>query len=81
MSATSTAFNLDYYAASIRFYYDGHADWMNNQPGRVGTYGGGDLWGSVGAWFSGNWHDKSSEDYIAKVKTALAERTWTQPGF
>ncbi len=81
MSATSTAFNLDYYAASIRYYYDGHSDWMNNQPGRVGTYAGGDLWGSIGAWFSGNWHDEGSEDYIAKVKNALADRTWAQPGF
>ncbi len=48
MSATSTAFSLDYYAASIRYYYDGHSDWMNNQPGRVGTYASGDL-GAVSA--------------------------------
>ncbi|MGZ4201063.1 MAG: hypothetical protein ACXVRH_03275 [Thermoleophilaceae bacterium] len=42
----STAFSLDYYAATIRYYYDGLCNWCG--PG----YRRGQAWNSVGAWFS-----------------------------
>jgi hypothetical protein len=71
----STAFNADYYGAIIRAYYDGRQTWLNTVP-RGRDYAAGDLWGSVGAWFSGRWHDAAAEGYIAKVKRALAQRTW-----
>jgi hypothetical protein len=75
-----TAFNADYYGAIIRAYYDGRQDWLNTIPGGK-HYAAGDLWGSIGAWFSGRWHDDRAEGYIARVKRALADRTWRSKGF
>jgi hypothetical protein len=34
------------------------------------------LWGCVGSWFSGGWYDSGAVNYIHKVHTALAQRTW-----
>lgn len=76
----STAFNADYYGGIIRAYYDGKMTWLNREPhGR--KYAGGDLWGSVGAWFSGRWWTAPAAGYISTVQQRLAERTWAQPGF
>jgi autotransporter family porin len=76
----STAFNADYYGGILRAYYDGKMTWLNKEPhGR--KYSGGDLWGSVGAWFSGRWWTAPAANYIAAVQQRLAERTWAQPGF
>ena len=68
LNEQSTAFNLDYYASRIRWCYDGRINWW--------SYPAGDLWGCVGWWFSGGWHDAGAEDYIAKVKGHLAGRAW-----
>jgi hypothetical protein len=35
----------------------------------------------MGRWFSGRWHTKAAEDYVAKVKGYLADRVWEQPAF
>jgi hypothetical protein len=76
----STAFNADYYAAIIRSYYDGKQGWLNDvERGR--DYRAGDLWGSIGAWFSGRWHTPAAEQYIRRVKRVLAKRTWRTAGF
>jgi hypothetical protein len=76
----STAFAADYYGGIIRAYYDGKMTWLNREPhGR--KYAGGDLWGSVGAWFSGRWWTAPAAGYISQVQQRLAERTWAQPGF
>jgi hypothetical protein len=72
----STAFNLDYYAASLRYYYDGHCSWCTR------GYHAGQAWGSVGAWFSPNpWDNAGALQYIGKVKAALSQHVWAQPGF
>ena len=81
LSQKSTAFNLDFYGAVLRHYYEGCTSWMNSQPGHVGTYAAGDIWGSIGAWYSGNWHDSGAESYISQVKTELGARRWEKPGF
>jgi hypothetical protein len=81
LSALSTAFNADYYAMWIRYYYDGCAAWMNSQPDRTRDYAAGDIWGSVGAWFAGDWWPKWAQSYIKDVQGHLAKRTWAQPGF
>lgn len=60
--------------------YDRRQTWLNTIPGGK-HYAAGDLWGPLGAWFSGRWHDAAAEGYIAKVRRALAERTWRRPGF
>ena len=72
----STAYNADYYGALIRFYFDGRASWLADRG-----YTAGDLWGSIGAHYSGGWYDSGANEYIAKVKDHLAKRTWAQAGF
>jgi hypothetical protein len=67
----STAFNLDVYAATLRYYYDGRCRWCG--PG----YRRGEPWQSVGAWFSPQpWDDPAARTYVARVRTALEARTW-----
>ncbi len=75
-----SAFNADYYGGIIRAYYDGQMGWLNTVE-RGQDYAAGDIWGSVGAWFSGRWHTPPSEEYIAIVQQRLAERTWEQSFF
>jgi len=81
----STAFNADYYGGIVRAYFDGQQDWLNNPdvaPDNGSRYKPGDLWGSVGAWYSGRWHTAANEGYVADVKYNLKERTWaTHPYF
>ena len=81
LAAGDTAFNADYYGAIIRAYYDGRQTWLSTVTGNGAPYRAGDLWGSVGAWFSGRWHDPGAQRYVAKVKKYLRERVWRQPGF
>ena len=42
---------------------------------------GGDLWGSVGAWFSGRWWNASARGCIREVKRRLKSRTWRSRAF
>jgi len=81
IAASDTAFNADYYGAVIRAYYDGREGWLNTVSGNGARYRAGDLWGSIGAWFSGRWHNSAAERYVAKVKQYLCERVWSEPGF
>ena len=60
LSSLSTAFNADYSAALLRYYYDGSAAWLNDRP-RRGSYVAGDLAGSLGAYFSGSWHTPEAD--------------------
>ena len=80
LSAESTAFNVDFYAAMIRQYYDGCATWLDDVP-HGQPYQAGDIWGSVGAWFQGEWHTPDAERYIARVQDYLARRVWEQRSF
>ena len=69
--AQDAAFNADYYGGILRSYYDGKQTWLNTvERGR--QYKAGDVWGSVGAWFSGRWY-VNVDDYLSKVRTALRE--------
>jgi hypothetical protein len=79
-SQLSTAFNLDVYGATIRAYYDGCATWLETVPtGRA--YVSGDLWGSIGAWYAGRWHNDQAEAYIARVAQDRTDRVWLSPSF
>jgi hypothetical protein len=72
----STAFNLDYLGATVRFYYDGDCRWCK------GSYHAGDKWGSLSAWNTSKpWYNQKQRAYIASVKAALKRHDWTQPGF
>jgi hypothetical protein len=76
------ALNADYYGGILRAYYDGRQDWLHTVAGENGKrYRRGDLWGSVGAWFSGRWWDPRARGYIRKVKRQLKRRTWRTRNF
>jgi hypothetical protein len=78
----STAFNADAFGAKMRWYYNGKATWLNDACCRTGTtYRAGDLWGSIGAHYSGRWYDAGARRYIVKVKDDLARRVWAQSSF
>jgi hypothetical protein len=76
----STAFNVDYWGAIIRSYYDGRATWLNTVE-RGERYRAGDLWGSVGVWVSGRWRTGPSLEYIRAVRRHRRGRTWRQEYF
>jgi hypothetical protein len=75
------AINADYWASIVRSYYDGEQTWLNTVSGNGAPYRAGDLWGSIGAWFSGRWHDPGAETYVTKVKDYLQRRVWRTPDF
>lgn len=80
LSRDYSAFNVDYYGGILRSYYAGDQPWLNTVP-RGRAYRKGDLWGSVGVWFTGRWH-LGDEDYVRQVKRHMRERTWrTNPDF
>jgi hypothetical protein len=70
----STAFAADYLAGHLRGCYNGWIHWL-------GGGASGDMWGCVGAWYSGSWHDTAGDGYISRVQTELANFTWLQPGW
>jgi hypothetical protein len=72
---TSSAFNMDVALAGRRNCLEGNDTWLG------GSYAKGDVWGCVGLWFSGRWHDPPAEQYIAAVKDYLNQRIWTTPDF
>jgi hypothetical protein len=74
----STAFAADYYGAHIRGCFEGWISWLHDvNP----SYGPGDLWGCVGDWYSGDWHDSGAEQYTAETQGYLNNHIWLQPGF
>lgn len=81
MSKTSTAFNADYWAGMVRQYFEGCSTWMKDYSYNGTKYAAGDLWGSIGAWYAGNWHSDGANRYIRHVKRHLKERTWAKAGF
>ncbi|HEX3564079.1 MAG TPA: hypothetical protein VHU17_01795, partial [Acidimicrobiales bacterium] len=78
-SQTSTAFNLDASLMVHRLCYEGYMQWLTD----IGytSYKAGDLWGCVGQWYSGTWHDSAAQSYIATVKNYVATAPWTQASF
>lgn len=76
----STAHNLDYALAVRRNCFEGNDTWFNDVS-RGREYEAGDLWGCVGAWFSGRWYTGESRIYIAEVKDYKNQRIWTTRGF
>lgn len=78
--ARSTAMNADAAYAIWRACYDGYEAWLNSMP-RGGRYHRGDVWGCLGAWFSGQWLNPPALGYIAQVKQYLREKIWLKPNF
>lgn len=72
----STAFNLDYALADIRFYFDGLCKWCTT------GYSAGQQWASLAAWYNPYpWNNASQLGYAESVKKILVDRTWTRTGF
>jgi hypothetical protein len=72
----STAFNLDYYAATVRYYYDGYCTWCG------AGYGPGQAWASIGAWYNPSpWNNAGAQSYVATVKSYVTSKPWTRFGF
>jgi len=71
----STAFNVDYWGAVVRYYYDGLCYWCGPD------YSAGQEWASIGAWYSPSPWATSSTAYVQSAKTHTTQRPWTRPGF
>lgn len=72
----STAFNADYWGATVRYYYDGNCSWCG------AGYSAAQEKLSIGAWYSpSSWGNPGQQEYVTKVWNHVASRTWTRPGF
>jgi len=84
----STAAAVDALGGWLRGCYEGWVWWLRDHGNTShGVYRAGDLWGCVGAWYSGNWLDGSTttpqtaEHYIARVQYWERQRPWLSSGF
>lgn len=68
----STAFNVDYWASVVRYYYDGLCGWCGD------GYGPGQEDNSVGAWYNPSPWEAGSRDYQDNVSERLSRRAWTE---
>ena len=65
----SSAFNVDYWAATVRYYYDGLCDWCSS------GYGPGQAWASIGAWFNPSpWN--TSTAYVQSAQQHMITKPW-----
>jgi hypothetical protein len=83
----STAAAVDVLGGWLRGCYEGWVWWLRQHGNRSrGVYHAGDLWGCVGAWYSGNWHDgpvvgRGGESYSVRAQYWFKERPWLRPHF
>lgn len=72
----STAFNVDFWAATVRYYFDGMCSWCG------AGYAAGQERSSVAAWFAPTpWGGSSQQTYATKVWDHAAASTWARIGF
>lgn len=83
----STAAAVDVLGGWLRGCYNGWVWWLRDHGNRSrGAYHAGDLWGCVGAWYSGNWHDgpasgQGGESYILRAGYWYKLRPWLHSRF
>jgi hypothetical protein len=84
----STAAAVDVLGGWLRGCYEGWVWWLGEHGNRShGVYHAGDIWGCVGAWYSGNWLDGaaatpgSGENYIHRAQYWEHYRPWLRSGF
>lgn len=76
----STAFNLDYQAATVRFYYDNPRDARSSWGDA--SYAPCQTWNSLGGWFKPYpWNNSGQKSYIDQVQQHLADHDWTKASF
>ena len=76
----SMAFNIDYQAAMVRFFYDnpGGARTVWGDP----TYRPCEKWNSIGGWFASYpWHSSGQANYIGEVQRDVADTAWRSASF
>lgn len=76
----STAFNVDYHLAWVRFFFDDpggiRTQWGDSGYRRCGP------WLSLAGWFEPYpWGNAGQTDYVGRVQTHLNDRTWEQSSF
>jgi hypothetical protein len=83
----STAAAVDVLGGWLRGCYEGWVWWLRQHGNQSrGVYHDGDLWGCVGAWYSGNWHDgpatgHGGQSYSLRAQYWFKERPWLRPHF
>jgi hypothetical protein len=83
----STAAAVDVLGGFLRGCYEGWVWWLGQHGNRShGVYHAGDMWGCVGAWYSGNWHDgpvngHGGENYIMRAQYWSRLRPWLHTHF
>jgi len=83
----STAAAVDVLGGFLRGCYEGWVWWLSQHGDRSrGVYHAGDIWGCVGAWYSGNWHDGAAgghggESYLLRAQYWSRMRPWLHPHF
>jgi hypothetical protein len=76
----STAFNLDYQAAMVRFYYDNPSGARTSWGDA--TYAPCQAWRSIGGWYRPYpWGNADQAWYISHVRQHLADQTWMSSSF
>ena len=76
----STAFNIDYQAATARFYYDDPVGTRSTWGDR--SYRPCESWNSIGGWYQPYpWGNHGQQAYVAEVTQALGKRSWASSGF
>ncbi|WP_201368916.1 hypothetical protein [Ktedonobacter robiniae] len=76
MMRDDTAFGAEYVYGLIRTCYDGQASYTNVPTAGYPPYHAGDIWGCMGAWYSGQWYPANAFDYISSVKKHYTNKTW-----
>jgi hypothetical protein len=84
----STAAAVDVLGGWLRGCYEGWVWWLAEHGNRSrGVYRAGNIWGCVGAWYSGNWLDgsvtnsHSGENYIHRAQYWYRTRPWLSSWF
>jgi autotransporter family porin len=84
----STAAAVDALGGWLRGCYEGWAWWLGNHDNPAhGVYHAGDIWGCVGAWYSGEWLDgspgdsNSGEGYIHRTQYWEQLEPWLHRGY
>lgn len=76
----STAFNIDYQASIVRFFYD-NPQQLRSSWGDA-SYVPCQQWNSLGGWVGSNpWGNSTQENYINAVQTELNNQSWATSGF
>ena len=83
MAQKNTAFNAEYVFGILRACFEGWTTYLNDGTPLPGysKYHAGDIWGCLGRWYSGWWYTRGAVVYFAKVKSALAAKTWKSANF